>query len=346
MDRTAALIHKTFTIWLTVLGAVMLAQLVVGRDHWLNTIPEGLGDDTSGIGDYTVGEMAIEFLFRPTSIFLHTGKAGAVAFVLTSYRLFYGVATGMSFGRLARDVLLDLTVLLLSGQRAAMLGYALALLVSFLMRARQSVVVRLIWLSAYGVIATVVLAGVGSAIESDEMSLTKLIFARFTSGLADVPLRLADNVVAPASHVWEQYALVPAGAGAFSLGARAFGGQLLYEAVPIGTAENSWLRLLAEEGVIGLVCGLLFWGGLLSYALFSAMTSKDVSEQGEPLGKRLSLGAAFVLGILLFWANTHDILGNALVMSLSMVLLGVIGARHQKVTIVSARTVSVQSRTS
>lgn len=345
MDRTAALIHKTFTVWLTVMSAVMVAQLLVGRDHWLNAVPEGLGDETAGIGDYTVGDIGLDFLFRPTSIFLHTGKSGSVAFVLTTYRLFYAVGTGMSFWRLSRNVLLDLTVLLLSGQRAAMLGYAIALLISFLMRAQQSMALRLVWLSVYGVVAAVVMTGVGSALERDDLNLAKLIFARFVSGLADVPLRVADNIVAPAGYVWELYALVPAGAGAFSLGAKAFGGQLLYEVVPIGTAENSWLRLLGEEGVIGLLGGLAFWGGLMSYALFLAMRRKEMSGQSELLRKRLSLGAAFVLGVLLFWANTHDVLGNTTVMSLSMVLFGIIGARHRRITTASKITrMSVRPR--
>lgn len=74
------------------MGVVAVLQLILGPTHPINRIHEGLGaDHLHGIGSYTVGNVGIEWLFRPTSIFLHTGKFGQIAFILATYCLFSGL---------------------------------------------------------------------------------------------------------------------------------------------------------------------------------------------------------------------------------------------------------------
>lgn len=317
--RTAALTYNSFTIWLIVIGVVMTLQLVLDRDHWINALPEGFGDERGGIGDYTVGEKGLSFLFRPTGIFLHTGKVGAVLFVLATFRLFYAHAIGKSHWVLAAGIVLDVVAIALSGQRAAMLGYAIALLIVFSFRVRKAF---LYWLAAITIGGSAALAASSSVITSEVGEFLALVAERFLSGISEVPIRINENLIAPAEAVWDEFGLLPAGTGAFSLGSAAFGGKPLYEVVSVGTAENSWLRLLAEEGFVGVVSSMLFWCGLLFVAVCRAMKKEPTGEQDARLFRYQIAGAAFILGVLLLWANTHDILGNTQAMSLCMMLLG------------------------
>lgn len=333
--RATQLIYRTFTFWLAIIGFVMIAQLVVGRDHWLNALPVNLGDEAGGIGDYTSGEMYLDYLFRPTSIFLHTGKLGQVVFVLAAYRLFYMFAKGTTVGWLGLNIVIDSIVILLTGQRMAMLAYFLALVVSSVMLIRKPVMALFLGC------AVILFAAVDNQGGGDETTFVGMIGSRFVSGWSDIQLRIAENIIAPANRVFDQYGLVPAGAGAFSLGAREFGGQPLYEIIAYGTAENSWLRLLAEEGVIGLLLGNVFWMWLFSYGIVSILERKSILGYSEKLVTGMSLSALFVLGIVLLWANTHDVLGNATMMSLIMVMIGAFWARHwQKHSLPSMTTPS------
>lgn len=324
----AALIYATFTVWLVVIGVVMGLQLVAGHDHWLNALPEGFGDEQAGIGNYTVGDLGVDYLFRPTSIFLHTGKAGAVIFVLAAYRLCYALSTIKGSWQLARVALLDVLVLLLSGQRAAMLGSVFSGLMFIAGRVRRILVTRFF---AVGMLAVGAVAGIASAMNLSDGALAQvasLMWARFVSGITGIPLRLEDNVIAPRSYVMATFGLRPAGMGAFSFGSSSFGGQPLDEVVPFGTAENTWLRLLAEEGIFVLVGEAILWISLCVFAIRRGI--KRDGYQVRQLARSISQGAGIILAVLMLWANTHDILGSTVPMSLSMTLLGVSYVHYQR----------------
>jgi len=341
--RAAALVYKTFTIWLVIIGSVMVLQLVAGRDHWLNALPESFGDESAGIGDYTVGEVGIEDLFRPTAIFLHTGKLGPVIFVLTTYRLFYALATKKIYGYLLRGALLDVACLLLTGQRAAIGGYFIAAVIGVAIYVRQKLM--LVLMLAVGLFVGALVGVSLDASQSRDSLLGEIgtiMLTRSLSVVSDIPWRIYDNVMLPMTYVWDRYALAPAGAGAFSLGSGAFGGLPLYEVVPMGTAENGWLRLLAEEGIVGLLGGVVFWTGLFLYAVrvAAAISRRHAVALDDGAGqftRLLVIGAAVILGVFLLWSNTHDILGNTLAMSLCLVVFGVIGIRD-RILLTSGRT--------
>lgn len=328
VERTAELIYKLFTIWLILIGVVMVLQLFAGREHWINALPEGFDDERAGIGDYTVGEFGLEYFFRPTSIFLHTGKLGAVLFVLATFRLFYAFATQRTIAKIVRGASLDLALLLVSGQRAAMIGYVLALALLYALRARYYSKRRCEHKKLVPTItATALIGSVVSLSWSIFPEISSLIWMRFVSGFIDVPHRVFDNLILPAGYVYEKYALAPAGVGAYSLGAQVFGGEPLYNIVPIGTAENSWLRLLAEEGLPGLLAGMIFWSALCLYAIRHAVRLHRGSNEMGLLVSHLSYGAAFALGYMLFWSNTHDIIGNTVPMSMVLLQFGVLNKR-------------------
>lgn len=323
-DRFTGLLHRVFTLWFVALALVAVFQLLVGRDHWLNAIPEGMGDERGGIGDYTVGEVGLDFLFRPTSIFLHTGKLGAVLFVLSSYRLCYAASSYRRntfwIGRV-----FDVVVLMVSGQRAAIVGYGLVAVVVGLMRSGRRSLAVVVMAVALGAIGLAIFGWVTASGGSESIGIGALIFMRTVSGVVDIPLRVADNVIAPLEYVLAHYALSPAGLGAFSFGSAQFGGQPLYEVVPIGTAENAWLRLLAEQGLLGLVLAGAFWIALVFYSVMAWRNARMVSVSwvhGKSDLTTLALCPALILAVLLLWANTHDVLGNVTVMSLFMVTFG------------------------
>ena len=90
-DNPSAAISRYFwciSLWLVAMGIVAIAQIYSGQDGWFSQY--GLG--YIGNGDYTVDGRGVEGLFRPTSIFMHTGKFGQTIFAFVLFKfcvLFY-----------------------------------------------------------------------------------------------------------------------------------------------------------------------------------------------------------------------------------------------------------------
>lgn len=218
--------------------------------------------------------------------------------------------------------MLELAVILVSGQRAAVVGFVFLACGVWLVQAKRSKA------SVLGaVLACVLIVGAtwGFRREEFELSMLRLVLLRAVSGFVDIPERFRANVFEPAWYVVNRFGLVGEGIGAFSLGSGPWGGMPLYEVVPVGSAENSWLRIIAEQGVIGLGFQMVFWLGLLwaSWATWRRSTERRLAC---PLGaNELRVVVVFpgvVLAVLLLWANTHDVVGNVTVMSLALVLFG------------------------
>lgn len=323
-SATAGVIYRVATFWLVVIGAVATLQLLVGRRHWLNYLPPELGaDERQGIGDYTFAEFGLPELFRPTSIFLHTGKFGAVAFVLAAFRLFYSTASGQKGAHWVAGRLLELAILLLSGQRAAVVGFVFLSAGLWLAQAKKSNALVLRALLA----CVVVVAATWGILRQDwEPGVLQLVALRAYSGFLDIPERFRSNVLEPAGYVADRFGLTGEGIGAFSLGSGPWGGVPLYEVVPVGSAENSWLRIIAEQGMIGLVLQASFWVGLV-WASWTAWRRSTEGWPGRGSGgnepRLVLLCPGMILAVLLLWANTHDVLGNVTVMSLALALFGV-----------------------
>jgi hypothetical protein len=297
----------------------------LGPDHPINRLPTDIaGDEAQGTGSYTVGVLGLSWLFRPTSIFLHFGKYGQVAFVLATYSAFYRAGAIRVGTKWLSLWLLEVVVLVLSGQRAAMLLYAVALVVLFLFYGHRARIVAFMCFSALA-LATIDLA-VPSDTRSGVIALARLVSLRVLSGFHDVPERLSNNVIQPIAYAAGRWAMVGEGLGAFSVGSSAFGGRPLYEAIPAGTAENSWLRIMAEQGLPGLIAYAMTWGTLLLLALYRWSQWRGWSSpgRGRDLGGCILLFVIFELVALASWANTHDVLGNVTTMAVAMGFVGVI----------------------
>ncbi|GIW56944.1 MAG: hypothetical protein KatS3mg082_3348 [Nitrospiraceae bacterium] len=319
---TSRLLYWAATFWFVLIGAMAGLQLLLGREHWLNYFPAELGgDERMGIGDYTFQGFGLPQLFRPTSIFLHTGKFGMVAFILAAYRLCYATATRQGGLRWIAHRLLDLLVIVLSGQRAALVGFVfvyIALWPAELKR-KHALLVRT---ALTGVVMLVLLWA--SVRPGWEPSVPQLVASRALSGFTDMVDRIRDNLLQPAGYVVDHFGLRGEGAGAFSLGSAAWGGMPLYNVV-LGSAENSWLRVIAEQGIIGMVLQAAFLVGLIwvSWAVYLRGTRSRRAHLGGSWVQVLVICPGLILAVLLLWANTHDVLGNVTVMSLSLSLFGV-----------------------
>lgn len=321
--RTAApaqagrILYGLATVWLLAIGVIAVLQLALGRDHAINQIAPHMADERAGIGDYTAGDLGLEFLFRPTSIFLHTAKFGQVGFVLACFCLFYRGAVGGAQWWSALRTLFELGVLLISGQRAAMLAYAIAFV--FL----HAVIVRSVrlWMTLLLSVA------LGAAVLSANPALgdfVGLIRARFWSGVTDVPVRLASNVLAPTAAVAANFGIAGAGAGAFSLGSSHWGGRPLYDVIYVGTAENSWLRIWAELGIPGLMLWAVLLGGLLILAATCLLRLRRTEVADARLISSLYGFNLFQFAVLALWANTHDVLGSVTTMAVVFSYSGIV----------------------
>ncbi len=310
--RAAAWIYTLSSAWLLLMGGVAAAQLALGPLHPINTLPEGLGaDERHGIGDYTAHEYDVNGnfdVFRPTSIFLHTGKFGQVAAMLAMYCLFYRAAANITGFRAACAVTLELATLLISGQRAGIIFYLVAFL--FLVFRRLNNTISRGLLVTVVAISTILVVSFEPLRLIDEGGVVALVIARIWSGFTDSTLRFKDNFMVVLPQVLDKFGLFGAGSGAFSLGSGSFGGRPLYEVVDVGTAENQWLRLYAEIGFPGviLVGWAIAWLGYLAVRL-SYRTA--VGESAEvALRRKLAPFYLYVLIMLFVWGFTHDVLGS------------------------------------
>lgn len=296
--------------WITVILVVAVIQLWSGAGAPVNRLV--VAGDGNGAGDYTVESLglAVDGVFRPTSIFLHTGKYGQVCFTLVLFILVC-VMDGALPGKLWLAMLpVDFVALVVSGERAAIL---LILAIGSLLPLR-----RVSWwqqrrvrrLSVVGVSTGAVLAmGLFLAPE-----VRDLILWRVYSGIQDIPARLTDNLVVPGLAAIRRYGWVGEGAGFFTLGAQQFGGALIYEQSPeFATAEDSWIRLICEQGILGLLLFATAWTELMRVAWRSR-------THPEPEIRTPAIFALLWMTSVSVWATTHDVMSNGVVMYLGSAL--------------------------
>ncbi len=316
-------VHRVFlcvNFWLVVILAVALLQIYLGRDHPFSTY--GLG--STGIGDYSVGGRVVEWLYRPTSIFTHTGKFGQAVFCLVLFKWCYLVVTQKPtrwFWRIS--IGLDVLAVIVSGQRAAFVFLLLSaglLLLYKTSREGGRTIARLFGYLLLGIIA-VVIVSLQTTFMSDRA--LNLVFDRLLSGVYDIPMRLEGNFFLPFGTVIDKYLIFGEGLGRFTLGTAHYGGSIVYKTVEMpGLGENSWIRLIAEVGVIGTILYLMILLQLLSLALRSVLFR--LHQENEMAALFFSLW----LGSVMLWANTHDVFGNMIVVSLAFALGGGVLNRH------------------
>lgn len=300
--------------WIAIILAIALLQIYLGRDHPFSLY--GLG--SIGIGDYSAGGRVVEGLFRPTSIFTHTGKFGQALFCLVLFKWCYLVATKKPtkwFWKIS--ISLDILAVIVSGQRAAIIFLCVSaglLLLYKVSREGGMTIARLFGYSLMGIVA-IMIAYLYPSLTSN--NTFELVIDRALSGFYDIPSRLVGNLVLPFSTVVDKYLAFGEGLGYFTYGAKHYGGLVAYETVDMpGLGENSWIRMIAEVGVIGTMMYIMMLLQLLGLALRSVLSQHN---QENPV---VALFFGLWLGSFMLWANTHDVFGNMIVTSLAFALGG------------------------
>ncbi len=314
-NNATAYLAYSVTGWILLIFAVAVAQLFVGRDHPLNSLPAAASG--TGIGDFTVESVGLEldYIFRPTSIFLHTGKYGQVIFALVLFKwssMLLGAVRSQLF---YLTVPIDLLAVLLSGQRAAFLFLLLCLIAILTVKLKKSV-------TAIVGFVGVVIATVASSMYFAPIELSELVVVRYLSGFQDVPLRITENLTKPASAIIDLYGWMGKGLGFFTFGSDRFGGFQMYEYLNVpGTLENSWLRIVAEIGLIGALLYVCVYAYIIAIALKTTQWRAAFRPRAFI---HVGVFATCWLTSTTLWSITHDVLANSVGMSVGFALSGAI----------------------
>ena len=298
------------TVAVTVITVIAVVQVVAGASHWLNRLPvETPGE---GIGDYVAANgVVIEALFRPTSMFLHTGKFGQALFTLVLFHVAILLTkrdrTPIAIGVL---LLVDLVGIAVSGQRAALVFLLIAFVFwACFARARAHMGVLG---SAVGVAALLALAAAPFA----EWAIVEQVIDRFVTAFQGAGSRLESNFIRPLSRVLDFAGITGDGWGIFSLGASRFGGSaFVLSRYPVA-AENAWLRLIAEMGPAGSLMYFAFFA-----TLFVRAVRYSLQDDVGPAALYFLAAASWVVAVI-GWSNTHDVVGNTTTTSLGFMFLG------------------------
>lgn len=321
------------TFWVIASALMAAAQIALGKDHPINNV---WGHQGIGIGDYAKekGELIDKTLFRPTSIFMHTGKFGQVAFVLVLFRLCYTLYGGEKINKLLLPLFaFDVVALFISGQRGAFLFIAFSLAVLMLLGAKGGARTALQMLAF--AFLSIVLAGVlitlfpqyGSAFSE-----------RFYSAIVAIPSRLEGNLIEPFETILSDFFVFGRGFGYYTFGSSQFGGKIVYQDTYLalaGYGESSIIRMCLEAGLLAT---------LFNIGAFLVLYGKALS--GFYAAGRSLAGASIIFYLLwifslTLWSNTADVFGNTVPIFYGYALSGAIllnglkfanakaGARHK-----------------
>lgn len=297
--------------WIVIIGIVAVVQIILGKDHPINAV---WGTSALGVGDFATVDkgVLIPGMFRPTSIFTHTGKFGQVIFTLVLFKWCY-----LLFSDVRRSVLpyalmlFDLTVILVSGQRAALLFLALSIGLAVLYPRQHGMRFRKVLV--LGLLIAVGLSGAWVA----KPDMSTAVYDRFASVITAIPIRLEGNLLLPIQTILDDYLVSGKGLGYFTFGSRSFGGILVYEGIKMdGLGESSLIRFCGEVGLLVALTMIMAYLSVVARAWYFCRAQK-----GTPTGS----GALFFclwMGCLLLWSNTADVFANSIVMTLGFGLSG------------------------
>lgn len=284
--------------WTLLALLVGLLQLYAGLGSPINRLPEGAFSESAGIGDYDVAGVGLEGIFRPTSIFMHTGRLGQFAFAVALVLIVLAILRRRTSIRDLLFALVGITLILLSGQRAALLFVILASLVLIIATRDFRLLYRVFLVLGVAMIAVFFV----------NAELGDLIWNRFSSVVGSIGDRLAENTSDAVASI-ERFPVVGKGLGYFSFGGRQYGGDIYYEYMAqFGHSgnENSWLRIQGETGILGL---------LLFAMLVFSVTVRSLREfrlQRDPEARAIHFAAGTMAISLTAWAFTHDVFANYL----------------------------------
>ncbi len=291
--------------WILLAGSVALLQLYLGPNHPINALPNELSKlSGQGIGDYSVNGHVIKGLFRPASIFLHTGKFGQFAFV-TSLAVVSRIAGYFRASPVQMFLILFCAIIIfISGQRSSMVLFTFYFLMFFVYNKKINFQFLFFILLASALLIVLV---------PQEYLLFPLI--RTVSGVSDASTRFS-GTSSNLSEILSSYSVFGEGIGFFTFGSKQFGGSVLYEYSKIFSAsENGWLRIVAESGIIGAAIYLVLMTSIV------IRSYKALRELPAPRKWLAFTSFSVSIGFML-WALTHDLFGNYLSMLMLFTFFG------------------------
>ncbi|HBH82053.1 MAG TPA: hypothetical protein DDY39_19665 [Nitrospira sp.] len=304
-------IFSCVNIWIVIIGIMAITQIALGKDHPINAV---WGTSALGVGDFATTDkgVLIPGMFRPTSIFTHTGKFGQVIFTLVLFKWCYLLFSGVrrSAGPYAL-MLFDLTVILISGQRAALLFLVLSISIVVVCTRQHGAGVWKVL-----VLSLVIISGLSGAwVAKPDMAIA--VYERFASVLTAIPIRLEGNLWLPIQTVMEDHLISGEGLGYFTFGARSFGGTLVYEGIKLeGLGESSLIRLSGEVGLLIAMTIILAYLTVVTRAWYFYR-----NHNGSPAASGALFFGMWMI-CLMFWSNTADVFANSIVTTLGFGLGG------------------------
>lgn len=302
IDDPVMVAVKTVSSWSAAVLGIATVQLVLGPEHPINRLPGDLG-----LGVYAFsGAASGHDVFRPASIFLHTGKLGHVAFGLAIFKLAVLVERASVPRWLLPSALVEVVLVAVTGQRAAWILLLSLILVAGLTRSLRSRV-RLAGLGVLLAGLPVVLTRAGGG------GFVNALGGRFEFTIATLGRRLSSTLVRPWGPVLDDVGLFGAGFGMFTSGSDAFGGRPLYVAVTEGLPEGTWHRVLGETGITGVA---LFAGMLVAFAWVVYRSRRECDSDR-------AAGATFLLwwiAAMAVWGFIHDVFADSTAVALALAI--------------------------
>ncbi len=320
VDKGTTNIFVCVNFWILAAGLMAFMQLALGKFHPINAV---WGEVGVGIGDYGTGEQSILMpgLFRPTSIFTHTGKFGQAIFTLILFKWCF-----LAFCREKRNkilyllMLFDLAAIFASGQRGAVVFLILAVGMIFVIYSGRKGAKISKFLMVGLVVALGLLAGM---VANPQAGMA--VFERFYSAIEAIPVRLMSNFVQPMGTLLVDYIAVGEGLGFFTFGSSLFGGTLVYRYIEMeGLGESSLIRMCGE---VGLICTIMI---VVAYLSIAKLAYKKYKAYTNTEHAAVCMYYIIWLICLMMWSNTADIFANSVVTSLGYSLAGAVFARSRR----------------
>lgn len=277
---------------------IAFVQLLAGVDSSINQLPAQAGVEGGGRGDYGASGVFVENLFRPTSIFMHTGRLGQYAFISALLPLMILISEKSSKSILIYTIF-GLFLVIISGQRAAAIFIFLGALLVAIYSRRAALIFRLL-------IVVVSLLVIGFFLNEN---LRYVIFGRLMSGFSDASARVSENT-GDTFAIFHNFFFHGKGIGFFSFGGSAFGGEIFYDYMRkyvSGNLENGWFRILGETGFGGLVAFFAMFFILITNVIYRLQRTPSKE------GRALHYCALITLFALVLWNLTHDVFANYLI---------------------------------
>ncbi len=304
-------IFSCVNVWIMIIGIMAVTQIVLGKNHPINAV---WGTSALGVGDFATTDkgVLIPGMFRPTSIFTHTGKFGQVIFTLVLFKWCYLLFSGVKRSAWPYALMLfDLAVILVSGQRAALMFLVLSMGIVVLCTRQHGAGVWKVL-----VLSLLIIGGLSGAwVAKPDMAMA--VYERFASVINAIPIRLEGNLWLPIQTVIEDHLMSGEGLGYFTFGARSFGGTLVYEGIKMeGLGESSLIRLSGEVGLLVAMTIILAYLTVVARAWYFYR-----EHRGSPAASGALCFGIWVVCLML-WSNTADVFANSIVTTLGFGLGG------------------------